>query len=137
MRDSRSRPTSSVPRMNSQLPPSTQAGGCRKLSRNCSIGLCGARKLAKTATKASSTMTSRPSMAPLLARMESHTSLAGEGGTVRFCAGAATDAGMSVTRRSSPAVANARVQQAVKKIDEQVYAHHQRGDQQHAALQRR
>src|SRR5436309_914438 len=138
IRDNRSRPTSSVPRKNSQLPPSTQAGGCRKFSRNCSIGLCGARKLAKIAVRKRSTMTIRPSLAPLLARMDSHTSLAGEGGAARFCAGTATVAGISVTRVSlSSAVANARVQQAIEKIDKEIHAHDQRGDQQHAALQSR
>jgi hypothetical protein len=39
-----------------------------------------------------------PSMAHLLARIESHTSLAGEGGAVRLGVVAASGAGMSVKR---------------------------------------
>ena len=39
MRDSMSRPTSSVPRMNRQEPSGYQTGGAFTASRNCSIGL--------------------------------------------------------------------------------------------------
>ena len=52
-RERMSRPASSVPRRNCQLPPSSHAGGIFTKSRYCSIGLCGAINGAKIATKIS------------------------------------------------------------------------------------
>lgn len=65
-RERTSRPTSSVPRICAQLPPSCQTGGASSASRNCSAGLYGAIKLANTAIRITMRTYASPTTAPLL-----------------------------------------------------------------------
>ncbi|MNZ20628.1 hypothetical protein D3C78_376850 [compost metagenome] len=78
-RESRSRPSSSVPRMNCQLPPSSHTGGVSRKSRYCSLGLCGATQGANSAQNTIRLMNIRPATAPLLREKACQNSLYGEG----------------------------------------------------------
>ncbi|MCY1414210.1 hypothetical protein D9M71_296530 [compost metagenome] len=78
-RESRSRPSSSVPRMNRHWPPSSHTGGVSKASRNCSLGSWGATQGAKMAQKTISSMNSKPATAPLFLAKACQNSLYGDG----------------------------------------------------------
>ncbi|MNG08598.1 hypothetical protein D3C84_919700 [compost metagenome] len=78
-RDSRSRPSSSVPSRNWICPPSSQAGGVSRKSRYCSLGSWGATHGAKMAQKITSSMNIRPATAPLFLENACQNSLYGDG----------------------------------------------------------
>ncbi|MCY1546923.1 hypothetical protein D9M68_829480 [compost metagenome] len=78
-RESRSRPSSSVPSRNCAWPPSSHTGGVSRKSRNCSLGSWGATQGAKRAQKMIRIMKARPPTAPLLWAKAFQNSLRGEG----------------------------------------------------------
>ncbi|MNP18098.1 hypothetical protein D3C76_1105560 [compost metagenome] len=78
-RESRSRPSSSVPRRNRAWPPSSHTGGVSRKSRNCSLGSNGATQGANSAQKTIRHMNSRPPTAPLLCAKCCQNSFSGEG----------------------------------------------------------
>ena len=78
-RESKSRPSSSVPSRNWICPPSSHDGGVSRKSRYCSLGLCGATQGAKIAQNTISTMNSRPATAPLFLEKACQNSLYGDG----------------------------------------------------------
>ena len=78
-RESRSRPSSSVPSRKRVCPPSSQDGGVSRASRNCSLGSNGATQGANSAQNRISSMNSRPATAPLLWAKACQNSFSGEG----------------------------------------------------------
>ncbi|MCY1551564.1 hypothetical protein D9M68_879060 [compost metagenome] len=78
-RESRSRPSSSVPSRKRICPPSCHAGGVSRYSRNCQLGSWGATQGANSAQNTMTSMNSRPPTAPLLREKACQNSFSGEG----------------------------------------------------------
>src|SRR6266540_3883687 len=129
-----SRPTGSVPRMNSELPPACQAGGVSVNSRYCSYGGCGATTPAKIASRTSAMVRLKPSNAPRLCAYACQNSRQGPS-TRSGAASRATAAKASLIAASC--VANPRVHDAIEQIDDEIDADHDGGDQEDAALDHR
>src|SRR6266542_3744090 len=160
-----SRPTGSVPRMKSPLPPACQTGGVSVNSRYCSYGGCGATTPAKIASRTSATVRARPSNAPRLCAYARQNSRQGpsirSGAASRATAAKASliapspnplplpvgeivgpdSSGRSSSGRvrmnSHLRMANAWVHDAVEQIDDEIHADHDGGDQEDAALDHR
>ena len=130
-RERMSRPASSVPRMNFQLPPSSHAGGIFTKSRYCSTGLCGEQRREQRDQDqhdhddagADGAPVARE-VGPELAQRE------------RTAAGRRDSVGRVFCRllMGLPRVADARIQHAVQQVDDQAHDDHERRDQQDAAL---
>src|ERR1700761_8223596 len=132
-RERMSRPASSVPRMNFQLPPSSQAGGIFTESRYCSIGLCGAISGAKIAMN---TITSTMMPAPTAPRLREKLTQNSRAASARPLGGV-TDWGTVFWMSAIvflPRMANARIQHAVQQVDDEVHNNDKRGDHQDTAL---
>ena len=74
-----------MPKRNCQLPPSCQTGGCRKWSRNCSIGLVGRDQIGEDGAEGDEEDEDEPGHGAGLARMENQTSPSGETGLLARC----------------------------------------------------
>src|SRR5438477_9232959 len=106
-RDSMSRPSGSVPRMNCHDPPSCHTGGTSVKSRYCSLGACGATALANSARKISATTSASPMSAPRLFEYDCQNSRNGSG---------AASGGVSITTSS---MTYPRVHDAVELVYDQ------------------
>src|SRR4051794_8446538 len=135
-RDRMSRPTSSVPSGNCRLPPSIQAGGASRRSRNCSNGEWGAISGARSATRAIRMMMISPATAPLFsAKLREKAPSGPGGGAATSVAAVSSVLSVSVIPFPSPSMPDARIEGAVEQIDQQIDRHDRGRDQQHATLE--
>src|SRR5215470_4995979 len=125
MRERMSRPSWSVPRKYSELPPASQAGGRRRRATSWSRGSWGASRGAASATAMFKRTMARP-MAPARLRTRAETSrLRGDRGATRV-----GSAGKGVTLR----VPDPRIEPAVEQIHEQVRQHEDQRGHEHGRL---
>src|SRR5437763_14788264 len=127
-----SRPIASEPSGKVHAPPCCQAGGLRKAALLVASGACGAIHGANKASSSRKATTTRPPTAPRFAENAIQNSRHGPGG----CAAGASDEA-TVLLMSVPRLPDARVDQPVGEIHQQVDAHHHHAEQQHAALEHR
>src|SRR6266702_5814068 len=128
-RDRTSRPSWSVPSRNWVLPPFTQNGGLNRAVRLPISGLCGASWLAKTATKAMPTRITSGIIGTSPSRAARRTEKRGASGV---CDGSGmTSAGMLMASALQP---DARIDQRVQDVDEQVHDDDHKAAQDHDAL---
>src|SRR5205814_1375649 len=113
-----SRPTGSVPRRNRDEPPASQAGGVNVNSRYCSLGGCGLTTFAKMASNVSIATSASPINAPRLCAYERQNSSKRPGG-----------APVAIEWLASSAMPDARVDDAVERIDDEVDSDHNRRNQ--------
>src|SRR5580704_6646043 len=133
-RDSVSWPSPSVPSTKRQEPPASHTGGARTASRNWSIGEWGATTLAVSARRTMIAKTARPMTAPRFSRNATQNDASGEG--CARTAAASSPIGL-VSARTSAAMANPGIDEAIDEIDDQIDQDDDSGDEEHAALQRR
>src|SRR6266567_1805824 len=128
-RDSTSRPSWSVPSRYCVLPPLTQKGGLNRAVRLPISGLCGASWLAKTATRAMPTRITKGIIGTSPSRAARRTEKRGAPGV---CDGSGmTSAGMVMASALQP---DARIDQRVQDVDEQVHDDDHKAAQDHDAL---
>src|ERR1700733_7775376 len=133
-RDSISWPAPSVPSTKRQDPPFSHTGGARTASRIWSIGEWGATTFAVSPRRTIMAKTARPNNAPRFSRNAAQNDARGEG--CARTAAASSPIGL-VSARTSAAMANPGIDEAIDEIDDQIDQDDDSGDEEHAALQRR
>src|SRR5437868_4201851 len=125
-RDSTSRPSWSVPSRYLVLPPACQNGGLKRAVRLPISGLCGASWLAKTATKAIAPRMNTGTTGKSPSRKRRAAAKRGAlGGRLRTSAG---------TAMASALQPDARIDQRIKNVDDEIHHHRHDAHHQHDAL---
>src|SRR5947209_20427664 len=113
-----SRPTGSVPSRNRDEPPASQAGGAKVNSRYCSFGGCGLTTFANMASNVSIATSANPINAPRLCAYERQNYSKRPGG-----------APVAIEGLASSAMPDARIDDAVERVDDEVDGDHDRSNQ--------
>src|SRR6478672_11195816 len=129
-RERMSRPTGSVPSRKRALPPLSQNGGASVNSRYCSFGGCGATTSAPSAIATSTPTTASPTSAPRFCAYARQNSPNRDAGAMLTRGGPAT----RCKKGAASGMPDARVDDTVEHVDDEVDRDDDGRNQQDAAL---